>query len=84
MVTETKPKLSLTHVTNHLLHKKRLVEADDLAAPGQGFYDYNQGAVYPKPNTDHALGTKIVNRITAMLINEAIDALFLNIVSQRH
>mgnify|MGYP001267109149 CR=1 FL=1 len=64
--------------------QKRLVEAGRLGRKsGQGFYDYSQGAVNPKPNTNEALGTKIVNRITAMLINEAIDALFLNIASAK-
>ena len=64
--------------------QKRLVEAGRLGRKsGQGFYDYSKGAVNPKPNTDEALGTEIVNRITAMLINEAIDALFLNIASAK-
>ena len=64
--------------------QKRLVEARRLGRKsGQGFYDYSPGAVNPKPNTDEALGTEIVNRITAMLINEAIDALFLNIASAK-
>ena len=64
--------------------QKRLVEAGRFGRKsGQGFYDYSQGAVNPKPNTDEALGTEIVNRITAMLINEAIDALFLNIASAK-
>lgn len=64
--------------------QKRLVEAGRLGKKsGQGFYDYNPGAVNPKPNTDATLGTEIANRITAMLINEAIDALFLNIASAK-
>ena len=64
--------------------QKRLVEAGRLGKKsGQGFYDYSQGAVNPKPNTDQALGIVIVNRITAMLINEAIDALLLNIASAK-
>ena len=64
--------------------QKRLVEAGRLGRKsGQGFYDYSQGAVNPKPNTDQTLGTEIVNRITAMLMNEAIDALFLNIASAK-
>ena len=46
---------------------------------GRGYYDYREGAEKPKPTEDKALGKMIVNRVTAMLMNEAVDALFLNI-----
>ena len=46
---------------------------------GRGYYDYREGAEKPKPTEDKALGEMIVNRVTAMLMNEAVDALFLNI-----
>ena len=36
----------------------------------------------PKPNTDKLLGEYIFERILVMLINEAIDAVFLNIASK--
>lgn len=48
---------------------------------GQGFYDYSENAVPPEPNRDEALGKKIVRRIVVMLINEAVDALYLKIAS---
>jgi len=64
--------------------QKRLLEAGRLGRKsGHGFYDYSEGAIKPEPNTDKVLGTKIVDRVVAMLINEAIDALFLNIASAK-
>lgn len=45
----------------------------------RGYYDYREGAEMPQPNKDQVLGTEIFNRIIVMLINEAVDALFLNI-----
>lgn len=64
--------------------QKRLLEAGRLGRKsGYGFYDYSEGAVKPEPSMDLALGKKIVDRIVAMLINEAIDALFLNIASAK-
>jgi len=64
--------------------QKRLLEAGRLGRKsGHGFYDYSEGALKPEPNTDKVLGTKIVDRVVAMLINEAIDALFLNIASAK-
>lgn len=60
--------------------QKRHSEAGYLGRKsGRGYYDYSENATKPTPNQDRELGQKIVNRILAMLINEAIDAVFLNI-----
>lgn len=62
--------------------QKRLLEAGWLGRKtGRGFYNYTEGASQPAPNKDEALGRQIVDRILAMLINEAVDALYLNIAS---
>ncbi|HCQ28965.1 MAG TPA: 3-hydroxybutyryl-CoA dehydrogenase [Flavobacteriales bacterium] len=63
--------------------QKRLYEAGYLGRKtGKGYYDYNENAINPEPNKDEKLGNEIVNRIVAMLINEAADALYLNIASK--
>lgn len=60
--------------------QKRHMEAGFLGRKsGRGFYDYAEGAVLPEPTKDPVLGQKIVDRVLAMLINEAYDALYLNI-----
>lgn len=46
---------------------------------GRGYFDYSEGAVQPEPNKDQVLGKEILSRIRVMLINEAADAVFLNI-----
>lgn len=62
--------------------QKRLLEAGWLGRKsGRGFYNYAEGAAEPEPNKDETLGNYIVERIVAMLINEAIDALHLNIAT---
>lgn len=60
--------------------QKRHSEAGYLGRKsGRGYYNYSEGVEQPKPNEDHELGQQILDRILVMLINEAIDALFLNI-----
>ena len=49
---------------------------------GRGYYDYSENAEAAKPKEDMQLGEYIFNRILAMLINEAFDALFMNIASK--
>jgi 3-hydroxybutyryl-CoA dehydrogenase len=59
------------------LTQRRLVDANLLGRKtGRGYYDYRNGAVRPSPREDEALGRAIVERILAMLINEAVDAVF--------
>ncbi len=63
--------------------QKRLVDAHYFGRKsGKGFYDYRPGAHMPEPVIDHALGRTIVSRILAMLINEAADALYLQIATR--
>ncbi|NNK40425.1 MAG: 3-hydroxybutyryl-CoA dehydrogenase [Winogradskyella sp.] len=62
--------------------QKRFAEAGYLGRKsGKGYYEYSEGSTKPSPKEDKALGEKIFNRVVAMLINEAADALFLNIAS---
>ena len=62
--------------------QKRLSEAGYLGRKsGKGYYDYKEGVEKPKPKEDVALAQKIFDRVLVMLINEAADALFLNIAS---
>ena len=62
--------------------QKRFAEAGYLGRKsGKGYYDYDEGATKPKPKEDNNLAQKIFNRVLVMLINEAADALFLNIAS---
>ena len=49
---------------------------------GRGYYSYAEGSVMSEPNRDEVLGKQILDRILAMLINEAYDALYLNIASR--
>ncbi len=62
--------------------QKRMSEAGYFGRKsGKGYYDYKEGATPPEPTQDVALAQKILDRVLVMLINEAADALFLNIAS---
>lgn len=49
---------------------------------GRGYYNYSSEVVLPSPKKDYELGNYIFNRIISMLINEAYDALFMNVASK--
>lgn len=62
--------------------QKRMVEAGYLGKKaGKGFYEYGEKANNPDPFKEEKVGLKIVNRIVAMLINEAADVVFLNVAT---
>lgn len=63
--------------------QKRHAEAGFLGRKsGRGYYNYAEGVELPKPTEDAVIGRQIFERIIVMLINEAFDALFLNIASR--
>lgn len=62
--------------------QKRLVEAGRLGKKtGHGFYDYKNESNNPDPDKNEKTGRQILNRILTMLMNEAADAVFMNIAS---
>jgi 3-hydroxybutyryl-CoA dehydrogenase len=62
--------------------QQRLVEAGYLGRKrGRGFYDYRAEAIRPEPTRDAAAGQRIVDRVLAMLVNEAVDAVHLKIAT---
>tara|TARA_B110000091_G_scaffold29492_1_gene30033 strand:- start:467 stop:1618 length:1152 start_codon:yes stop_codon:yes gene_type:complete len=62
--------------------QKRMMEAGYLGRKtGRGYYDYSNVDLVIA-NEDRDLGKKILWRVLSMLINEAADALFLNIATK--
>ena len=63
--------------------QKRLAEAGYLGRKsGRGYYDYRDGAINLETAKDELLGTEILHRILAMLINEAADTLQFGIATR--
>ena len=63
--------------------QQRLSEAGYLGRKtGKGYYNYGENSVRPEPNQDTVLGNQIFSRILVMLINEAADALHLQIANR--
>jgi len=64
------------------LTQQRQVESGRLGRKsGRGYYGYGDGEAIPSAHVDLLLGNSIVDRVLAMLINEAADALFWGIAS---
>ncbi len=64
------------------LTQQRLVEAGYLGRKaGRGYFDYAEGVAKPEPNPDPVVALLIFERIIAMLINEAVDAVHMNVAS---
>lgn len=65
------------------LTQKRLYEARLYGRKsGRGYYNYAEGAKFPEPVQDEKKGKYIFDRVIAMLINEAIDSLYLQLASK--
>jgi len=64
------------------LTQRRLVESSFFGKKsGRGYYDYRAGAATPQANKDVTVGLLIFERVLAMLINEAVEAVFMRVAS---
>ena len=63
--------------------QKRMVEAKRLGRKtGIGYYNYGDEATNLDPDRNDGLGSYILRRILAMLVNEAADALYLHVATK--
>jgi 3-hydroxybutyryl-CoA dehydrogenase len=63
--------------------QQRMVEAGMLGRKsGRGHYDYAEGAARPEPAQDLERARAIVDRILAMIINEAAEALYWRVATR--
>jgi 3-hydroxybutyryl-CoA dehydrogenase len=64
------------------LIQRKMTESGRLGRKsGHGYYDYSEGAVQPLPSSDQPLQQNVFERILAMLINEAADAVYLKVAN---
>ena len=64
------------------LTQQRMVDAGFLGRKsGRGYYDYRSDAPRPEPAKDPNTGLLIFERVLAMLINEAVDAVLMRVAS---
>ena len=64
------------------LTQQRLVDAGFLGKKsGRGYYSYGPDAEKPAPSTDPVLQLLVFERVLAMLINEAVDAVHMRVAS---
>ena len=66
------------------LTQRRMVEAGRLGRKtGVGYYEYRDGAVRPDPKEDRVIGQQVLDRVVAMLINEAAEAVQLRVATPK-
>lgn len=65
------------------LTQKRMYEAQLFGKKsGKGYYNYAEGVSLPEPKKIELVGKQIFQRVLSMLINEAIDSLYLGLASR--
>lgn len=65
------------------LTQQRLFEAGYLGRKsGKGYFDYSENSSFPLPTTNEIVGLQVFERVLAMLINEAYEALYLGIATR--